>query len=78
MLFTLLKSSKQNCFSKFFYSNWNNIRNTLKEIKLLITSKYISTTVPSILNHNNSTLTNLVEIFSISNLLLRLRNQGLM
>ena len=45
MLYALLKSRKQNCFSKFFESNWNMIKNTWKEIISLITSKDISSNV---------------------------------
>ena len=67
MLSTLLKRSKQCNFSKFLESNWNNIRNTWKGIKSLIKLKDISTSVPRTLNHNNSTVTNLVKIVNILN-----------
>ena len=56
MLSTPLKRSKQSYFSKF-ESNWNNIKSTWKGIKSIITLKYISTSVPRTLNHNNKTVT---------------------
>ena len=58
MLFTLLKRSKHSYFSKSFESNWNKIKNTWKGIKLLITLKDLSTSVPRTLKHNNETGTN--------------------
>ena len=67
MLSTLLKRSKHSYFSKFFESNWNNIKNTWKGIKSLITLKDISTSVPRTLKHNNKTVTNPVEIANIFN-----------
>ena len=67
MLSPLLKRSKQSYFSKFFESNWNNIKNTWKRIKSLITLNCISTSVPMTLNHNNETATNSVEIAKIFN-----------
>ena len=67
MLSTLLKRSKQSYFSNFFESNWNNIKNTWKGIKSLITLKDISTSVPRTLKHNNKTVTNPVEIANIFN-----------
>ena len=67
MLSTLLKRSKHSYFSKFFESNWNNIKNTWKGIKSLITLKDISTSVPRTLKHNNKTVTNPVEIAEIFN-----------
>ena len=67
MLSTLLKRSKQSYFSKLFECNWNNIKNTWKEIKSLISLKDISTSVPRTLNHNNKTVTNPFEIANIFN-----------
>ena len=54
-------------FSNFFGSNWNNIKNTWKGIKSLITLKDISTTVPRALIHNNKTVINPVEVANIFN-----------
>ena len=45
----------------------NNIKNIWKGIKLLITLTYISTSAAKTVNHNNSTVTNSVEISSICN-----------
>ena len=67
MLSTLLKRSKHSYFLKFFESNWNNMKNTRKGIKSLITLKDISTSVPRTLKHNNKTVTNPVEIANIFN-----------
>ena len=39
LLSTLLKDSKQIYYTKFFESNWNNIRNTWKGIKTTISIK---------------------------------------
>ena len=80
MLSTLLKRSEHSYFSKFFQSNWNNIKNAWKGIKSLITLKDISTSVPRTLRYNNKTVTNPVElqIISITTLFLLLKRQGLM
>ena len=67
MLSTLLKRIKHNYFSKIFESNWNNIKNTWEGVKSFITLKYISTSVPRTLNHNNKTVTNPAEIANIFN-----------
>ena len=67
MLSTLIESNKRGYFSKKFESYWNNIKNTWKRIKSIITLKAISTSVPRTLNHNNKTLTNSVEIANIFN-----------
>ena len=67
VLSTLLKRSKHSYFSKFFESNWNNIKNTWKRIKSLIILKDISSSVPRTLNHENKTATNPVEIANIFN-----------
>ena len=67
MLTTFLKKKQTKSFFKFFESNQNNIKNTWKRIKSLITSKDTSASVPRNLNHNNKTVTNPVEIANISN-----------
>ena len=67
ILSTLLKRSKQDFFSNFYESNWNNIKNTWKGIESLITLTDISISVPSTLNHNNSTVTNPSETANNSN-----------
>ena len=80
MLSTLIKSSKHGYFSKNFESYWNNIKNTWKRIKSLITLKAIFTSVPKTLNHNNKTLSQIqlkLQIFLITTLFLQLKRQGL-
>ena len=67
MLSTILRRSSGSYFSKFFESNSNNIKNTLKGIKSLITVKHTFTSVPRTLNRNNSTVINPVEIANIFN-----------
>ena len=59
MLSAFLKRSK---LSYFFESYWNNIKNTCKGIKSLISLKDISTSVPRTLKHNNKTVTNPLKI----------------
>ena len=54
-------------FLNFFESNWNNVNNTWKGTKSLITLKQISATFPRTLNQNNSTVTNPGEIANIFN-----------
>ena len=79
MLSTLIKSSKHGYFSKNFESYWNNIKNTWKRIKSLITLKAIFTSVPKTLNHNNKTLSQIqlkLQIFLITTLFLQLKRQG--
>ena len=46
LLSTLLKESKQIYYTKYFESNWNNIRNTWKGIKTIISIKNITTAIP--------------------------------
>ena len=45
-LSTLMKQSKQICYTKYFENNWNNIKNAWKRIKTVISIKNITTTVP--------------------------------
>ena len=55
LLYTLLKESKQIYYTKYFESNWNNIRNTSKGIKNIISIKNITTTIPNSTDFNNRT-----------------------
>ena len=57
LLSTLLKESKQIYYTKYFESNWNNIRNTWKGIKTIISIKNITTTIPHSIEFNNRTIT---------------------
>ena len=42
----LMKPSKQIYYTKYFENNWNNIKNTWKAIKTIISIKNITSTVP--------------------------------
>ena len=47
LLSTLMKKSKQAYYDKYFERNWNNIKNTWKGIKSLISLKPVSSHVPT-------------------------------
>ena len=49
LLSTLTKKSKQAYYDKHFETNWNNIKNTWKGIKSLISVKTKSFIVPTVL-----------------------------
>ena len=48
-----MKKSKQAYYDKYFKSNWNNIRNTWKGIKSLISLKTLASHVPTVLFFDN-------------------------
>ena len=53
-----MKKSKQ-AYYKYFERNWNNIKNTWKGIKSLISQKTVASRVPTVLSLNNGdTITN--------------------
>ena len=52
-----MKQSKQNYYTKYFENNWNNIKNTWKGIKTIISIKNITPTVPHSIELNNKTIT---------------------
>ena len=52
-----MKESKQIYYVKYFESNWNNIRNTWKGIKTIITIKNTTTTIPHPIEFNKRTIT---------------------
>ena len=59
LLSTLMKKSKQAYYDKYFERNWNNIKNTLKGIKSLISLKNVATKVSTVLSlDNGNTITN--------------------
>ena len=62
-----MKQSKQICYEKYFENNWNNIKNTLKGIKTII-----STTITNLINFNNRTITDptAISIVLITTLIL--------
>ena len=67
MLSTLLKKSKTNYYNQYFKANMNNIKNTWKGIKSIITIKNLSSDIPKSLSSNRSTITNQVEISNVFN-----------
>ena len=68
LLSTLMKRSKQAYFVKYFEANWNNIKNTWKGIKSLITLKSVASNVPTVLSlDNGDTITNPYDIANTFN-----------
>ena len=57
LISTLLKRSKCLYFTKFFNDNLNNLKNTWKGIKNLISLKTVSHSSPSSIYYNNKTVT---------------------
>ena len=63
LLSTLMKKSKQAYYDKYFERNWNNIKNTWKGIKSLISLKTVVFSVPTVLSlDNGDTITNPYDI----------------
>ena len=57
-----MKKSKQ-AYYKYFERNWNNIKNTWKGIKSLISLKTVASSVPTVLSlGNGDTITNPYDI----------------
>ena len=50
LLSTVMKKSKQAYYDKYFKRNWNNIKNTWKGIKSLISLKTVASSVPTVLS----------------------------
>ena len=48
-----MKKSKQAYYDKYFQRNWNNIKNTWKEIKSLISLKTVASSVRIVLSLDN-------------------------
>ena len=68
LLSTLMKKSKQAHYDKYFEKNWNNIKNTWKGIKPLISLKTEASSVPTVLfRENGDTITNPYDIANIFN-----------
>ena len=68
LLSTLMKRSKQAYFDKYFEANWNNIKNTWKGIRSLITLKSVASNVPTVLSlDNGDTITNPYDIANAFN-----------
>ena len=63
LLSILMKKSKQAYCDKYFERNWNNIKNTWKGIKSLISLKTVASSVPAVLTlDNGDTITNPYDI----------------
>ena len=67
LISTLLKRSKRLYFTKFFNDNLNNLKNTWKGIKNLISLKTVSHSSPSSIYYNNKTVTCPFEIANAFN-----------
>ena len=68
LLSTLMKKSKQAYYDKYFEKNWNNINNTWKGIKSLISLKTVAFNVPTVLFlDNGDTVTNPYDISNTFN-----------
>ena len=53
LLSTLMKKIKQAYYDKYFEKNWNNIKNTWKEIKSPISLETIASNIPTVLSLDN-------------------------
>ena len=67
LLSTLLKESKQIYYTKYFESDWNNIRNTWKGIKTINSIKNIRTTIPHSIELKNRTITDSTAMSNVFN-----------
>ena len=68
LLSTLMKKSKQVYYDKYYERNWNNIKNTWKEIKSLVSLKTVAFSVPTLLSlDNGDTITNPYDIANTFN-----------
>ena len=45
-----MKKSKQAYYDRYFERNWNNIKNTWKGIKSLISLKIVASSIPTVLS----------------------------
>ena len=63
-----MKKSKQAYYDKYFERNWNNIKNTQKGIKSLISLKTVASHVSTVLSlDNGNTITNPYDIVNTFN-----------
>ena len=62
-----MKRSKTNYYNHYFDINWNNTKNTWKGIKSILRIKPNLSDIPNILNTNDSTFANAVEIAHVFN-----------
>ena len=63
-----MNKSKQAYYDKYFEKNWNNIKNTWKGIKSLISLKTKASSVPTVMSlENGDTVTNPFDIANTFN-----------
>ena len=62
-----LKESKQIFYTKYFESNWSNIRNTWKRIKTITSIKNITTVIPHSTEFNNRTIIDSTAMSNVFN-----------
>ena len=63
-----MKKSKQAYYDEYFERNWNNIKNTWKGIKSLISLKTVASSIPTVLSlDNGDTITNPYDIANTFN-----------
>ena len=53
LLSALMKKSKQAYYDRYFERNWNNIKNTSKGIKFLISLNTVASSIPTVLSLDN-------------------------
>ena len=63
-----MKKSKQTHYDKYFETNWNNIKNTWKGVKSIISLKSEASNAPILLSlDNGDTITNRYDIANTFN-----------
>ena len=68
LLSTVMKKSKQDYYDKYFEINWNNIKNTWKGIKSVISLNTVASSAPTVLSlDNGDTITNPYDIANTFN-----------
>ena len=65
LLSTLMKKSKQVYYDKYFERNWNDIKNTWKGIKSLVSLKTVASSVPTVLSLDNGDI--ITDPYDIAN-----------
>ena len=64
-LSTLMKKSKQAYYERYFEKNWNNIKNTWKEMKSFISLKTVASIIPTVPSLDNDDT--IINSYDISN-----------
>ena len=67
MLSTLTKKSKKSYYDNFFKNNLNDLKNTWKGIRNLISMTKSATSVPNTLSQNDESITDPIKIANIFN-----------